>query len=400
MATPRIFISSTCYDLQEIRFQLRRFIDEIGYEAVMSEFGDIFYDLGQHVQDACKEEISRCNVFVLVIGNNYGSIYHKHSEGFSIPDSVTLQEFRKALEVGVPKYIFINRFVQHDFENYRRALSKNIAKYFSENDVADEDVQKTKNHLKKKFDTGYPFPQDAYRYIFYFLDEIYNLDINNAVYPFESFDNIKESLRKQWAGFFYEALTTRQTVAIDKIELLEKKLGKIEYQLKLLSDGIISRNENNTISIDIASFSKELDIENLSEIQDKIDSILFEMLYGIEENAFEPYSYKLLSFREKITPEKAAEWLKHIGNIVKEYKWSKNISAEVIFSDLPYEFKAGSYNLSHKLLLELYGISSRLSAKDQVALSKTVAAKINDCFEESIPEQEPFPEAPGDEIPF
>ena len=45
MAVPRVFISSTCYDLQEIRFQLRRFIQDIGYEPVMSEFGDIFYDL-------------------------------------------------------------------------------------------------------------------------------------------------------------------------------------------------------------------------------------------------------------------------------------------------------------------------------------------------------------------
>ena len=45
MAIPRIFISATCYDLQEIRFQLRRFIQEVGCDPVMSEFGDIFYDL-------------------------------------------------------------------------------------------------------------------------------------------------------------------------------------------------------------------------------------------------------------------------------------------------------------------------------------------------------------------
>lgn len=159
MATPRIFISSTCYDLQEIRFQLRRFIEDIGYEPVMSEFGDIFYDLGQHVHDACKEEIYRSNIFILVVGNIYGSIYHKHSEGSQVPDSVTLQEFRKALDVGVSKYIFIHRFVQHDFENYRRALSKNIAKYFSSNDVADDNVHKMKNSLKKNFDNKYPFPK-------------------------------------------------------------------------------------------------------------------------------------------------------------------------------------------------------------------------------------------------
>ena len=393
MATPRIFISSTCYDLQEIRFQLRRFIEDIGYEPVMSEFGDIFYDLGQHVQDACKEEISRSNVFILVVGNNYGSIYHKPSEGSQVPDSVTLQEFRKALAVGVPKYIFINRFVQHDFENYSRALSKNIAKYFSSNDVADENVHKMKNSLKKNFDNNYPFPQEAYRYVFYFLDEIYNLDTNNAVYPFESFDNIKESLRKQWAGFFYEALTKEQTVSIDKVDKLERRLGKIEYQLKLLSDGITSRNENNTISIDIASLAKELNIDNLSEIQNRIDNILYKILY--DEND-EEYVYQLLKFTQIVTPEKASEWIKHIGQIIKEYKWSKYISASDVFSDFSFEFVHGSYNLTHKLLFELFSISSSLSQEDREALAKTIAAKFNDIYEKQPPEPFNLP----DDAPF
>ena len=76
MAVPRVFISSTCYDLQEIRHNLRNFIGSFGYEPVMSEFGDIFYEYDQHVQDACLKEIEKCNMFLLVIGNNYGSMYH------------------------------------------------------------------------------------------------------------------------------------------------------------------------------------------------------------------------------------------------------------------------------------------------------------------------------------
>ena len=79
MATPRLFISSTCYDLHEVRFQLRRFIEEIGYEPVMSEFGDIFYDLHQHVHDSCRDEVAKCNMFLLIVGNNYGTVYHRHT---------------------------------------------------------------------------------------------------------------------------------------------------------------------------------------------------------------------------------------------------------------------------------------------------------------------------------
>ncbi|QES88079.1 DUF4062 domain-containing protein [Rhizosphaericola mali] len=66
MAIPRLFVSSTCYDLQEIRFQLRNFIRDFGYDAVMSEFDDIFYSYEAHVQDSCIEEINKCHLFILV----------------------------------------------------------------------------------------------------------------------------------------------------------------------------------------------------------------------------------------------------------------------------------------------------------------------------------------------
>ncbi len=42
MAVPRMFISSTCFDLHEVRRNIRDFISNFGYEPVMSEYGDIF----------------------------------------------------------------------------------------------------------------------------------------------------------------------------------------------------------------------------------------------------------------------------------------------------------------------------------------------------------------------
>lgn len=52
MATPRIIVSSTCYDIQEIRFQLKTYIHDYRYESVLSEFDNISLDYEKHIQDS------------------------------------------------------------------------------------------------------------------------------------------------------------------------------------------------------------------------------------------------------------------------------------------------------------------------------------------------------------
>ncbi|MDP1845332.1 MAG: DUF4062 domain-containing protein, partial [Candidatus Moranbacteria bacterium] len=53
MPPPRVFVSSTCYDLKYIRENLRYFIERMGYEPVLSEEGDVFYDPAMHTHDSC-----------------------------------------------------------------------------------------------------------------------------------------------------------------------------------------------------------------------------------------------------------------------------------------------------------------------------------------------------------
>ena len=48
MKIPKIFVSSTCYDLNIVRSQLRGFIKRLGYEPIMSEYGDVLYDPRSH----------------------------------------------------------------------------------------------------------------------------------------------------------------------------------------------------------------------------------------------------------------------------------------------------------------------------------------------------------------
>jgi hypothetical protein len=72
MAVPRVFISSTCYDLDAIRDSLRSFIESVGFDPCLSDRGDVFYHPDLHTHDSCINEIGNCHLFVLLIGGRFG----------------------------------------------------------------------------------------------------------------------------------------------------------------------------------------------------------------------------------------------------------------------------------------------------------------------------------------
>ena len=72
MARPRIFVSSTCYDLAMLRGQLRSFIEGLGYEPVMSDYNDVVFDPRGHTHSNCLDELATCDMAILVIGSRFG----------------------------------------------------------------------------------------------------------------------------------------------------------------------------------------------------------------------------------------------------------------------------------------------------------------------------------------
>ena len=73
MTAPRIFISSTCYDLTHIRENLENFIKSLGYIPIRGEKGNIFYAPDKEVMDACVDEVPQCQMLVLIIGGRFGT---------------------------------------------------------------------------------------------------------------------------------------------------------------------------------------------------------------------------------------------------------------------------------------------------------------------------------------
>lgn len=404
MATPRIFVSSTYYDLQEIRFNLKNFISEFGYEAAISEFGDIFYNYESHVQDSCIDEISKCQLFILIIGNNYGSLYYNENKQNNTPDSVTLREFRKALEIKIYKHIFINKYVDYDYKNYKRALEKVILKYFQTNTVSDVDIQNTHQKIKKQFDESYHFPQDSYRYIFYFLDIVYELKEGNAITGFETFYHIKDSLRKQWAGFMYESLTKKEKTNNNATSILNTKLENIEKSIsKLIESKTVDKDFK--VTFDLSSLTRDANIESINVLQDKIEKLLTEILKRQEDyDSWEGHFVKRMIFEKEFTFSATKTWLDSLKGLVESYKWSKRIHVKNIFKGFP--FTKGAYEddeISYNTILELYTIYNSLSDADKESFVNTVMQRLNGNYEiEAQRKFEPaYSNSPADDdLPF
>jgi Domain of unknown function (DUF4062) len=73
--TPRVFISSTIRDLAHVRHALRDAILELGYQPVMSDYGEVGYLPDFTAADSCFKEAENCDLGILIIAKRYGDNY-------------------------------------------------------------------------------------------------------------------------------------------------------------------------------------------------------------------------------------------------------------------------------------------------------------------------------------
>ena len=172
MAKPRIFISSTYYDLRAVRADLDRFIRELGYEPVLFERGSIPYGTEQRLEDDCYREISSCDILLAIVGGKFGTTSADQRY------SITQKELQSAIEAGKQIYIFVEHPVHAEYITW----------------LANKDVE------------GFnPASVDDKR-VFLFLEEVYSLTGGNPVYPFEISEDITSYLKEQWSGLFQRLL--------------------------------------------------------------------------------------------------------------------------------------------------------------------------------------------------
>lgn len=243
MAAPRVFVSSTCYDLRYIRENLRFFIKNMGFEPILSEEGSVYYDPKLHVQDACLAEVPNCQMFVLIIGGRLGSRYKDKS------DSIVNQEYRIAAEKRIPVFAMVEQQVQAEYRVYQKN-------------------RENKNVDASKID----YPGVDSTKIFDFMEEVQSKAVNNALVPFSDFNELESYLKQQWAGMMFSFLTRKsesERVA-DTLETLTTMSNRIEF----LSKAILS-----SVGEDIEKINAEL-YGLMSASKSDMLTMMSKLLYG------------------------------------------------------------------------------------------------------------------------
>ncbi|MDP2591644.1 DUF4062 domain-containing protein [Vibrio splendidus] len=232
MAKPRVFLSSTYYDLKQVRSDLERFIEEQGYDSILNEKGNIPYGSQEKLEEYCYKEINHCDILVSIIGGRYGSQSHEGEY------SVSNKELLAALKQGKQVYIFIDDSVATEYRTYE--VNKGVK--------------------------GMSYAAVDNEKVYEFLEEVYRLPRNNIIHNFKSSNDITRFLKEQWAGLFQRLLSDEsKRKEVNLIQKLSETSETLNQLVEFLVEERKDSNEaiNHILSINHPAFG---DIQRIAQI--------------------------------------------------------------------------------------------------------------------------------------
>lgn len=284
---PRIFISSTFYDLKYARETLSEFIEEHGFETIRSESGDIGYINGNNLDESCYKAMSESDMAVLIVGGRYGSPSSDSEDTedkFSRYISVTHKEFDTAIKNNVPIFVFIDSAVYQEYKMYKKNK-----KEFEQKDcqIAFEAVDNINVHR--------------------FIENIC-LTPKIPICSFSNVSEIKDILRKQWSDMMRTYLLSIKRN--NSISQIERSIDNVYSTIKQMS---IMLNEVGKITIN-----------NVEVYTDVNQQQQIEYIAGRIANAFEFVSTLK-------TPDDIKDYISHL--VESLYKAKKDDLFEYPFSE-------------------------------------------------------------------
>ena len=252
---PRIFVSSTFYDLKYIREDLSNFIKAHDFEPILFEDGDIGYTPGKPLDKSCYDTMRSSDMVILVIGGLYGSpATDEEQSPFQEYMSVTRNEFRTAVNEGIPVFVFIDTKVYSEYAVYELNMKA---------------IEERNSMIK--------FSATKDINIFRFIREIKNIG-NISITEFSKLTQIKDFLSKQWSDMFKKYLeilkedrsnheiksaVSEMNVLVQKMNLMLDSVGKKildaddsgEYESVLNKQNIIEASEKIVRGFDLCEIS-------------------------------------------------------------------------------------------------------------------------------------------------
>lgn len=217
---PNVFVSSTCFDLTQVRRDIEETIEKIGFNPVLSDRSTFPVNPNEELITNCINNVSKnADILILIIGNRYGS---KSESG----KSITNIEYDTARQVGIPIFVFIKK----DILNYLEVWKSNKDGDFSKQ-VDTTEIFEFVNKIREK--------DKVWSFEFINAQEISSTFISQMAFKFKELLDINIKLENAellsiWSGISSKA----KKILIDQNLLYEMdffrqvvsdELSKIEY---------------------------------------------------------------------------------------------------------------------------------------------------------------------------
>lgn len=238
MARVNIFVSSTCYDLSQIRDDLKRCIIDLGHNPILSELKDFPIDPMKSNSENCINAINNeADIFVLIIGNRYGSVLETGK-------SITNTEFIAALSKGIPIYTFSLKKMTAILPVWESNPNADYSNIVDSNKVFEflSDVRKKRG--------------------------LWNFE-------FERAQDITEILKAQLSNLFHEALIVKRKIEDPDINDLYAKISSKAVDILIKKD----------VAFEIRFFMQCMkdEIAKYTDLTNDYDfSIMYKSLYSVE----------------------------------------------------------------------------------------------------------------------
>ena len=137
---PKVFVSSTIYDFRDLRSALKFWLEELGFEVLLSEHNDFPVQADLNSYETCMQTIDDCDYLIILVGGRVGGWYDKDKR-----ISITQAEYRRGYEQLTEGRIKVIAFVRQDIWDVREdrneleRLLKNEALLSAELDRRNED---------------------------------------------------------------------------------------------------------------------------------------------------------------------------------------------------------------------------------------------------------------------
>ncbi|UUF13888.1 MULTISPECIES: DUF4062 domain-containing protein [Flavobacterium] len=249
---PRVFVSSTYFDLKHVRERLERFIENYYFDPVLFESDTVTFEHNKPLDISCYNEVKLCHMMILIVGGRYGSIISgeniKEKKDFYNNDyiSITRKEFETAAKLNIPIFIFIEKNVYAEYHTYNK--NKNL-------------FDKENKELE-----SFAFAHVDDINVFKFI----NIIKGNAIKTFEKIEDIENYLGNQIAGMLYLYLEKLQDNKEE--ETLLDSVSELKSISKRMNEMLLAVGKN--VIQDDSSFAKVIFEQNKILIEFFVDQVI------------------------------------------------------------------------------------------------------------------------------